>query len=134
MANGLWPSLCPAPMPQGVSYVHHSNLYIRSTLRFRSGAKRRPRQGGVPKSAAEDSLEPGIIHLASLQRGNSSFARGATTSLHRRLPWVPILLYPTASERGEGMLAMLFWVLAALAVVGALAIVWGLYLLVRRWL
>jgi hypothetical protein len=34
-------------------------------------------------------------------------------------------LYPTASERGEGMLAMLFWVLAALAVVGALAIVWG---------
>jgi hypothetical protein len=32
------------------------------------------------------------------------------------------------------MLAMLFWVLAALAVVGTLAIVWGLYLLVRRWL
>ncbi len=44
-------------------------------------------------------------------------------------------MYPTASERGEGMLAMLFfWVLAALAVVGALAIVWGLYLLARRWL
>jgi hypothetical protein len=37
-------------------------------------------------------------------------------------------------ERGECMLAMLFWVLAALAVVGALAIVWGLYLLARRWL
>ena len=32
------------------------------------------------------------------------------------------------------MLVMLFWVLAALAVVGALAIVWGLYLLTRRWL
>jgi len=44
------------------------------------------------------------------------------------------LLYPTASEREECMLAMLFWVLAALAVVGALAIDWGLYLLVRRWL
>jgi hypothetical protein len=29
---------------------------------------------------------------------------------------------------------MLFWVLAALAVVGALAIVWVLYLLARRWL
>jgi hypothetical protein len=54
--------------------------------------------------------------------------------LHEHLPWVTILLYPTASERGECMLAMLFWVLAALAVVGALAIVWGLYLLVRRWL
>src|SRR5215216_461833 len=41
---------------------------------------------------------------------------------------------PTASEREECMLAMLFWVLAALAVVGALAIDWGLYLLARRWL
>jgi hypothetical protein len=29
---------------------------------------------------------------------------------------------------------MFFWIGAALAVVGALAIVWGLYLLVRRWL
>jgi hypothetical protein len=29
---------------------------------------------------------------------------------------------------------MLFWVLAALAVVGVLVIVWVLYLLVRRWL
>ena len=44
------------------------------------------------------------------------------------------MLYPTASERGECMLAMLFWVLAALAVVGALVIVWVPYLLVRRWL
>ena len=41
-------------------------------------------------------------------------------------------MYPTASERGECMLAMHFWVLAALAVVGVLAIVWVLYLLVRR--
>jgi hypothetical protein len=32
------------------------------------------------------------------------------------------------------MLAMLFWVLAVLAVVSVPAIVWGLYLLVRRWL
>jgi hypothetical protein len=37
-------------------------------------------------------------------------------------------------ERGVHARAMLFWVLAALAVVGALAIVWGLYLLGRRWL
>jgi hypothetical protein len=45
-----------------------------------------------------------------------------------------MLLYPTASEREECMLSMLFWVLAALAVGGALAIDWGLYLLARRWL
>jgi hypothetical protein len=38
-------------------------------------------------------------------------------------------------ERGVHARAMLFfWVLAALAVVGALAIVWGLYLMARRWL
>ena len=43
-------------------------------------------------------------------------------------------MYPKASERGECMLAMLFWVLAVLSVVGVLAIVWGMYLLVRRWL
>jgi hypothetical protein len=29
---------------------------------------------------------------------------------------------------------MLFWVIAVLSVVGVLAIVWGMYLLVRRWL
>ena len=32
------------------------------------------------------------------------------------------------------LLAMLFWVVAALAVASTLAVVWGLYLLVRRWL
>jgi hypothetical protein len=74
----------------------------------------------------------GVSHLA--QRGVLCFARVATTSLNEHLPWVTTLLYPTASERGEGTLAMLFWVLAALAVVGALVIVWVLYLLVRRWL
>jgi hypothetical protein len=40
----------------------------------------------------------------------------------------------TKRERGVHARAMLFWVFAALAVVGALAIVWVLYLLVRRWL
>ena len=80
-----------------------------------------------------ESRRPGVQHLEH-REGVLSFARIATTLLHERLLWVMILLYPTASERGECMLAMLFWVLAALAVVGALAIVWGLYLLVRRWL
>jgi hypothetical protein len=37
-------------------------------------------------------------------------------------------------ERGVHARAMLFWVLAAVTVVGVLAIVWMLYLLVRRWL
>jgi hypothetical protein len=84
------------------------------------------------KGAAKGIIEAGIIHLEH-SAGVLSFARIATTLLHGRLPWVRILLYPTASERGE-MLSMLFWVLAALAVVGALAIVWGLYLLAHRWL
>ena len=77
----------------------------------------------------------GIIHLASLQRG-SLILREDCYNVVTRAPTVgnDCVLYPTASEREECMLAMLFWVLAALAVVGALAIVWGLYLLARRWL
>ena len=43
-------------------------------------------------------------------------------------------MYPTASEREECMLAMLFWVVAVLSVIGVLALVRGLYLLARRWL
>jgi hypothetical protein len=76
--------------------------------------------GPTPSFAAAGSLIP---------------ARIATTLLHERLQWVTIVLYPTASESwGVHPRAMLFWVLAALAVVGALAIDWGLYLLTRRWL
>jgi hypothetical protein len=29
---------------------------------------------------------------------------------------------------------MLFWIIAVLSVVGVLSIVWGIYLLFRRWL
>jgi hypothetical protein len=82
-------------------------------------------------SAAEDSIEAGVLHLEHSEEV-LSFARIATTALQERLPWVPILLYPTASERRESMLAMLFWVVAVLLVVGAPAIVGGLYLLARR--
>jgi hypothetical protein len=85
-------------------------------------------------SAAEDSIEARVLHLASLQRG-SLILRQSCYNVFTRAPTVGNdCVVPTASERGECMLAMLFWVLAALAVVGVLAIVWVLYLLVRRWL
>src|SRR5215210_5399099 len=94
-----------------------------------------PRKVSQGSGAAKDSIVARVLHLASLQRG-SLILRQSCYNVVTRAPTVgnDSLLYPTASERGEGMLAMLFWVLAALAVVGALAIVWGLYLLVRRWL
>jgi hypothetical protein len=45
------------------------------------------------------------------------------------------LLVPESKrERGVHARSMLFWVVAVLSVAGAFAIVWGLYLLVRRWL
>jgi hypothetical protein len=45
------------------------------------------------------------------------------------------LLVPDSKrERGVHARSMLFWVVAVLSVVGVLAIVWGMYLLVRRWL
>jgi hypothetical protein len=47
---------------------------------------------------------------------------------------VGISLHPTASDGGECIVAMLFWLVAVLSVVGVLAVVWGMYLLFRRWL
>ena len=58
----------------------------------------------------------------------------ATTQLQASLPWVTSLMHPTASERRRCIPSRLFWVVAALAVLGALATVLGLYLLTRRWL
>ncbi len=75
-----------------------------------------------------------ILHLASLQRGSLILREDCYNVVTKAPTLVTTSLYPTASERRECMLAMLFWVLAALAVVGALAIVWGLYLMARRWL
>jgi hypothetical protein len=45
-----------------------------------------------------------------------------------------VLLPHSKRERGVHACYMLFWVVAVLSVVGVLAIVWGLYLLARRWL
>jgi len=92
-----------------------------------------PRQEGVLKSAAKGIIEARILHLEHSEEV-LSFERVATTHLQERLQWVTTVLYPPASDRGECPLAMLFWVFSALAVVGTLAIVWGLYLLARRWL
>jgi hypothetical protein len=90
--------------------------------------------GRGPQSAAKGIIKAGVLHLASLQRRGLILRESCYNVVTRAPTWVTTVLYPTASERGECTLAMLFWVLAALAVVGALAIVWGLYLMVRRWL
>jgi uncharacterized membrane protein YphA (DoxX/SURF4 family) len=45
-----------------------------------------------------------------------------------------LLVPDSMRERGVHARSMLFWVVAVLSVVGALTIVWGLYLLVRRWM
>jgi hypothetical protein len=77
----------------------------------------------------------GVLHLASLQR-SALILREDSYNVVTRAPAVgnDLLVPDSKRERGVHARAMLFWVLAALAVVGALAIVWGLYLLARRWL
>jgi hypothetical protein len=87
------------------------------------------------KGAARGIIEAGIIHLASLQRGNL-ILREDCYNVVTRAPTVgnDSVVPDSKRERGVHARAMLFWVLAALAVVGALAIVWGLYLLAHRWL
>jgi hypothetical protein len=94
-----------------------------------------PCQEGVPKSAARDSIEAGVLHLTSLQPG-SLILREDCYNVVTRAPAVgnDSVVPDSKRERGVHARAMLFWVLAALAVVGALAIDWGLYLLARRWL
>src|SRR5215208_974638 len=108
------------PISSGIILTPAAGVRMREGFGRRDGAERTAplKRMGVERSRGQ----------------YRAFARIATTLLHAPLPWVTTLLYPTASERGECMLAMLFWVLAGLAVVGALAIDWGLYLLVRRWL
>jgi hypothetical protein len=58
------------------------------------------------------SGDPGSIGAGQSEAKAKGRAKGG---VQKRLPWVTILLYPTASEREECMLAMLFWAFAALA-------------------
>jgi hypothetical protein len=117
------------PAPPGVVMIASPEV-----PRNEEGAKRRPRQKGS-KSAAKGIIEAGVLHLASRQRRGLILREDCYNAVTRAPtvgndPVVP----DSKRERGECMLAMLFWVLAGLAVVGALAIDWGLYLLARRWL
>ena len=57
-----------------------------------------------------------------------------TSVLQAAPSWVTFPLHPKAMREGGGRNAMPFWLIAALSVLGALAIVWGLYLLSRRWM
>jgi hypothetical protein len=85
-----------------------------------------------PPGAAKGIIEAGVLHLE--RRG--LILRESCYNVVTRAPTVgnDSVVPDSKRERGGHALAMLFWVLAALAVVGTLAIVWGLYLLVRRWL
>jgi hypothetical protein len=76
----------------------------------------------------------GVSQLASLQRRALILRESCYNVVTRASTVGNDSVVPDSKRERGGMLAMLFWVLAALAVVGALAIVWGLYLLARRWL
>jgi hypothetical protein len=57
-----------------------------------------------------------------------------TPTLRAARSWVTVQLHPKAkSERGEHTTRP-FWIIVVLSVACALAIVWGKYLLERRWL
>jgi hypothetical protein len=86
-------------------------------------------------SAAKGSIKAGVLHLASLQRGSLVLREDCYNAVTRAPPVGNDSVVPDSKrEKGVHARAMLFWVLAGLAVVGALVIDWGLYLLVRRWL
>ena len=89
----------------------------------------------MSKSAARDIIKAGVLHLALLKR-RGLILREDCYNVVTRAPTVgnDAAVPDSKRERGVHARAMLFWVLAGLAVVGALAIVWGLYLLAHRWL
>jgi hypothetical protein len=90
---------------------------------------------GGHEGATKGIIEAGVLHLVSLQRG-SLILREDCYNVVTRAPTLgnDCVVPDSKREKGVHARAMLFWVLAALAVVGALAIDWGLYLLLRRWL
>jgi uncharacterized membrane protein len=57
-----------------------------------------------------------------------------TFALQAAPSWVTFPLHPKAMREGGGRNAMPFSLIAALSVLGALALVWGPYLLARRWM
>ena len=92
------------PAPPGVVMVA-----LPEVPRNAGGAMRRPRSEGLEKSTAKGIIEAGVLHLASLQRGSLILREDC----YNVVTWTSTvgndsLLYPTASERGECMLAMLF--------------------------
>src|SRR5215208_8531585 len=117
--------------PTGGSHA----LTTRGPAQRFKGAMRRPRQVRRGPSAAEDSIVAGVLHLASLQR-SALILREDSYNVVTRAPALGnnLVVPDSKRERGVHARAMLFWVFAALAVVGTLAIDWALYLLVRRWL
>src|SRR5215216_2506354 len=74
---GSGPSLCPGPMPQGVSYVHHANLYIRNIIPIRAPvglsrvqSKPLPGRAWTPHPPAR----PGLFHPTSGKKNSQKFA------------------------------------------------------------
>jgi hypothetical protein len=76
-----------------------------------------------------------IDYLGVFCASNESNLRGFYNAVTRAPTVGNDLLVPDSKrERGVHARSMLFWVVAVFSVVGVLAIVWGMYLLVRRWL
>src|SRR5215207_2924886 len=74
---GSGPSLCPGPMPQGVSYVHHANLYIRNIIPIRAPAGLSRVQSKPLPGRARISCPPAgpdLFHPTSGKRNSANFA------------------------------------------------------------
>jgi hypothetical protein len=101
--TGSDPSLCPGPMPQGVSYVHHANLYIRNIIPIRAPvglsrvqSKPLPGRAWTPHPSAR----PGLFHPTSGKRNSTKFALARSRASNRRGPKKGSLIR-IASGRGS---------------------------------
>jgi hypothetical protein len=84
-------------------------------------------------SPAELQIFLSIISEAQ-EYPRSSFAKLDTSMLRAAPFWVKTSLHPKANREGGERTAMSFWLVAVLSAMVALALVWGLYLMARRWM
>ena len=63
-----------------------------------------------------------------------SFSKLATPMLQAAPSWVRMLFETEGQARGGERTGMPFWLVAVLWTILALVVVWGLYLMARRWM
>src|SRR5215211_7793075 len=101
---GSGPSLRPGPRPQGVSYVHHANLYIRNIIPIRAPAGlSRVQWKPLPGRAriSHPPARPDLFHPTSGKKNSRKFAVASDSSTQRQPPDNRLCSTPLGSKHPD---------------------------------